>query len=658
MDCNGNIYNIGMGCCEPVLGPIENYYTKPATDRKIEEAISGISAVTIDEVQEMIDEAVSGITVSGVTEEQMNEAIASAKTEIEGEIPSLDGYATEQWVTDQGYITGVDLSNYALKSEIPVVPTSNTAFTNDAGYLTEHQSLSGYATEAFVSAFTYDKATIDEKVAGGGSFDPTQYYNKTATDELLAEKLDVTAYTPVDLTNYYTTGETVDLVESAVTRVEGEIPTVPTSNTAFTNDAGYITGVDLSNYATTGDVQTAVSGKQDTLVSGTNIKTINNQSLLGSGNIDIQGGTGGTSCTVDEKEVLENYNEIKYGNYQSKVYYTYSGTPTDNQYSYSFNVYNGSNNTYVNGYVNFGTGGHTGNTSGWDTYYSVTWDSANTRFLFTTNTGYYIHSMNRSNSRVYLQVPLGTVSGTPCEAVSTLVDGLNDVSSKAQNAITEAYFVNSGRKISQHIGKNNGDDFNSEIKLKDLKFADEKLQTDINVGLGTSGWTNIDISESCNANNIDVVKFKAIYGNGIQYYYEKKLNVTYMFTYTGGVNYGSFNANFTDDTTISVDFPTTGWSAVYDSAASALTLTTPEDNVEYQGNIGTFIISSLYSNYCKLGNGITLQQYVENTEPIRQYVQENRTAISSKPNVWCGSEADWAQISGGTLDSNTIYLVY
>ena len=32
--------------------------------------------------------------------------------------------------------------------------------------------------------------------------------------------------------------------------------------------------------------------KQDTLVSGTNIKTINNQSLLGSGNISISGGGG------------------------------------------------------------------------------------------------------------------------------------------------------------------------------------------------------------------------------------------------------------------------------------------------------------------------------------------------------------------------------
>ena len=39
----------------------------------------------------------------------------------------------------------------------------------------------------------------------------------------------------------------------------------------------------------------SVTGKQDTLVSGTNIKSINNQSLLGSGNITIQGGGGSSS---------------------------------------------------------------------------------------------------------------------------------------------------------------------------------------------------------------------------------------------------------------------------------------------------------------------------------------------------------------------------
>ena len=38
----------------------------------------------------------------------------------------------------------------------------------------------------------------------------------------------------------------------------------------------------------------AIKGKQNNLVSGTNIKTINSQSLLGSGNIVISGGSGGT----------------------------------------------------------------------------------------------------------------------------------------------------------------------------------------------------------------------------------------------------------------------------------------------------------------------------------------------------------------------------
>ena len=41
------------------------------------------------------------------------------------------------------------------------------------------------------------------------------------------------------------------------------------------------------------EVDTALNGKQATLVSGTNIKTVNNQSLLGGGDITIQGGGGG-----------------------------------------------------------------------------------------------------------------------------------------------------------------------------------------------------------------------------------------------------------------------------------------------------------------------------------------------------------------------------
>lgn len=54
-------------------------------------------------------------------------------------------------------------------------------------------------------------------------------------------------------------------------------PTIPTKTSDLTNDSGFI---DSSYHDNT---------KQDTLVSGTNIKTINNESILGEGNISING---------------------------------------------------------------------------------------------------------------------------------------------------------------------------------------------------------------------------------------------------------------------------------------------------------------------------------------------------------------------------------
>lgn len=45
----------------------------------------------------------------------------------------------------------------------------------------------------------------------------------------------------------------------------------------------------------TDDIINLQNNKQDVLISGENIKTINNESILGSGNIEIGGGSGGTS---------------------------------------------------------------------------------------------------------------------------------------------------------------------------------------------------------------------------------------------------------------------------------------------------------------------------------------------------------------------------
>ena len=76
-------------------------------------------------------------------------------------------------------------------------------------------------------------------------------------------------------------------------------------------DANAVSSGDVQNqitaatsaFTTSGDVQSAItsatSGLQETLVSGTNIKTINNQSILGSGNITIQGGSGGGETVIE-----------------------------------------------------------------------------------------------------------------------------------------------------------------------------------------------------------------------------------------------------------------------------------------------------------------------------------------------------------------------
>lgn len=67
---------------------------------------------------------------------------------------------------------------------------------------------------------------------------------------------------------------------------------------------------DLADYQPVGDyaTKTELASKQDTLVSGTNIKTVNGQTLLGEGNIEIQGG--GT-ITVDSELSTTSENPVQ-----------------------------------------------------------------------------------------------------------------------------------------------------------------------------------------------------------------------------------------------------------------------------------------------------------------------------------------------------------
>ena len=160
-NCGCEPKNYIISCCtEPKLGPIEAYYTKFTIDRKLEEITSAIT---------------SGCCI---TPEEVDEKITSAITEIEAEIPSLSGYATEQWVEDKHYITGVDLSNYATLEDIPTVPTNVSAFINDASYVATSELLQ------HISNLQQQINSLISSISGCcGSSGETQYRWITMTGE-------------------------------------------------------------------------------------------------------------------------------------------------------------------------------------------------------------------------------------------------------------------------------------------------------------------------------------------------------------------------------------------------------------------------------------------------------------------------------------------
>ena len=286
------------------------------------------------------------------------------------------------------------------KPTIPTVPTNVSAFVNDAGYLTQHQSLAdvfgkvnydsstkrinfygkndtsmtnvlGYVD---ASSFVVDGMVEDVRIENGNLvidfntdsgitditipltdiFDPSNYYTKSEVDTALAGKANSSALATVatsgsyndlsnkptipaaqvnsdwnassgvaqilnkpDLSNYVTSSQVneaiinqmaygweayydIDPNDIGVT-INATGPAVYTDQ----EDATHIlipTAMTVNQYdeyaPSSAAVYNALQGKQDTLVSGTNIKTINNQSLLGSGNITISGGGSGTVTGV------------------------------------------------------------------------------------------------------------------------------------------------------------------------------------------------------------------------------------------------------------------------------------------------------------------------------------------------------------------------
>ena len=279
---------------ETAIHDLSNYYTTAQTDSQITAATSAL-AQTIEEAgyqnASQVNAAITAVTnpinetltahtanteihVTLANKEAWNAKLDAADVEgffgavnYDKESKRINFYNTSTGGTVLGYVDATDFIKDGMVSNVEIKDVAEKGvclvitFNGDSGkqaieipisqifnadnYYTKSQ------TDSAIAAYTYDKATIDQKVAEGGTFDPTQYYDKTATDNLLANK--------ADKATTYTKNE----VDNAITA--------------------------------------ATSTKQDKLVSGTNIRTVGGHSVLGNGNIVLMKahvGTGNDAETL------------------------------------------------------------------------------------------------------------------------------------------------------------------------------------------------------------------------------------------------------------------------------------------------------------------------------------------------------------------------
>ena len=196
------------------------------------------------------------------------------------------------------------LETKANKSEIPTVPTNVSAFTNDAGYLTEHQSLDDYYTKTESDGKYATQVVVNEEIAARindvrevkatleSKADKSEIpsLNGYATEQWVGQQGYLTEHQPLktingetivgngnieissgeetdpvwtaEKVNYYTKTEVNSSLETKANK--SEIPTVPTNVSAFTNDAGYLTEhQSLDNYYTKTEVNSSLESKAD-----------------------------------------------------------------------------------------------------------------------------------------------------------------------------------------------------------------------------------------------------------------------------------------------------------------------------------------------------------------------------------------------------------
>ena len=210
---------------------------------------------------------------------------------------------TSQLTNNSGYITINDIPNETDPTVPYYVKTITRAdinnWNNKQDQLVSGTNIKTINNTSLLGSGNIDITGGESYIAGTGIQIENGVISNTITNYNDLTDLPTIPNKTSDLINDEDFVSKDDLAEVAFTGSYNSLsdtPVIPSATSDLTNDSDFIDSTDLS---------TALSSKQDTLVSGTNIKTINNNSLLGSGNISISGGTA-TDVQVNGTSIVSN----------------------------------------------------------------------------------------------------------------------------------------------------------------------------------------------------------------------------------------------------------------------------------------------------------------------------------------------------------------
>ena len=209
-------------------------------------------------------------------------------------------YAAKSDLNSKANISTVE----ALSTEVAANRTATTALTSKVNE--DSEKIASLDTEMDNKANSADVPTNTQfnNLAGevANKADKTSVYTKAEADEKFATNVELNQ----TLSEYATNVELNHVKEELATKAD----TSSLNDYALKSEiTGLATKEELADYQPIGDYATTtqLNSKQDTLVSGQNIKTINGQSVIGEGNIDItEGGTIDSELSTDSQNPVQN----------------------------------------------------------------------------------------------------------------------------------------------------------------------------------------------------------------------------------------------------------------------------------------------------------------------------------------------------------------